>query len=523
MDRRNFLGRASSALVVAGAWRLGDARLVAAAADESAVPSASTAPVVHLPAVDSSAESEIAFPVGQRMPFGLRALGLGPKERPTTVVVRWDGPAAERIQGHGARLRIRSAADFRDEKQVEATLAVSGTPLGAFDIRNPYPLQPFEIALSADQAKAAIVEGVRFRQTAGARPFWIACPVVGEAAAEPTFPPHLLVERPSDRLGEFTRRMTSLASLQEFGWMEGCVLDGLWHARGLLPSGAAAAAIELHLRRFLGPQGNLSYEGPQNLPGDNCVLNVETGLPFATLARVRPADDRLLTIFVDYCRNRLAVDGRMRPDHSQELYTAEGAYTLAYPLAAIARVRGDESLAEMAAGAAIARLDELAIGDDVWLRARGERRTYRNWARGFAWLLLGLARTMQELGDHASQPRLRAGFRRVAEGALRRQQASDGLWACFLGEPETKSECGGSAGIAAALAVGVREGWLGPECEAAARRARLGLHHHLTPDGFLAGVSQSNCCGEAFQRGGYRVIYPMAMGLLLQLEAALAG
>jgi len=96
------------------------------------------------------------------------------------------------------------------------------------------------------------------------------------------------------------------------------------------------------------------------------------------------------------------------------------------------------------------------------------------------------------------------------------------LWACYLGEPETGSECAGSAGIAAALALGARNGWLPRGSMVAARRAWKGLLAHLTPDGFLGGASQGNCCGEAFQRSGYRVIYPMAMGLLLQLEAALA-
>jgi len=49
----------------------------------------------------------------------------------------------------------------------------------------------------------------------------------------------------------------------------------------------------------------------------------------------------------------------------------------------------------------------------------------------------------------------------------------------------------------------------------------VGLKTHLTPDGFLGGVSQSNKGGEALQRGSYRVIFQMAMGLMAQLVAAL--
>jgi hypothetical protein len=48
------------------------------------------------------------------------------------------------------------------------------------------------------------------------------------------------------------------------------------------------------------------------------------------------------------------------------------------------------------------------------------------------------------------------------------------------------------------------------------------LTRHLTADGLLGGVSQSNKGGEALQRGSYRSIYQMGMGLKAQLIAALA-
>lgn len=40
-------------------------------------------------------------------------------------------------------------------------------------------------------------------------------------------------------------------------------------------------------------------------------------------------------------------------------------------------------------------------------------------------------------------------------------------------------------------------------------------------DAFLGRVAQSNKGGEALQRGNYRVIYQMGMGLMAQLIAAL--
>ena len=42
----------------------------------------------------------------------------------------------------------------------------------------------------------------------------------------------------------------------------------------------------------------------------------------------------------------------------------------------------------------------------------------------------------------------------------------------------------------------------------------------LTPDGLLTGVAQSNRGGEKLQRGSYRVLSQMGMGLMAQLDAA---
>ncbi len=56
-----------------------------------------------------------------------------------------------------------------------------------------------------------------------------------------------------------------------------------------------------------------------------------------------------------------------------------------------------------------------------------------------------------------------------------------------------------------------------------ARRALQAVQAYLTPDGFLGGVAQVNKAGEALQRSTYRVISQMAMGMMGQLVAALAG
>lgn len=79
----------------------------------------------------------------------------------------------------------------------------------------------------------------------------------------------------------------------------------------------------------------------------------------------------------------------------------------------------------------------------------------------------------------------------------------------------------GSAGLAAALARAHTAGWLPVEARQAAQKAFAGLRKYLTPDGLLAGAAQSNKGGDGLQRGDYRVIYQMGMGLQAQLVAAL--
>lgn len=46
---------------------------------------------------------------------------------------------------------------------------------------------------------------------------------------------------------------------------------------------------------------------------------------------------------------------------------------------------------------------------------------------------------------------------------IARQREQDGLWSVFTNKPKLKPDTGGSAGLAAALAIGHAEGWpVGP-------------------------------------------------------------
>ncbi len=134
-----------------------------------------------------------------------------------------------------------------------------------------------------------------------------------------------------------------------------------------------------------------------------------------------------------------------------------------------------------------------------------------------AWHLLGCAHSLRWLGK---APEVEAEFRRSA-GLAMRLQSSNGLWFCFAEEPATGVETSGSAGIAAALAMGARQGVLGAEALAAARLVRAALRGYLTPDGLLGGASQENKGGDALQREGYRVMPQYGWGVYAQLMGTL--
>ena len=206
--------------------------------------------------------------------------------------------------------------------------------------------------------------------------------------------------------------------------------------------------------------------------------------------------------------------------------TAEGNYTVAYPLAVLAKVWKRRDLEDLAILQLRLRKERLVDEHgDLWLRHRptpdGEQRTFPGWLCGVAWYLLGLVRTLDELQHRDDLDDLHAEVRRACEWAMKYQR-DDGLWGVFVAAPELTPDTAGSAGIAAALAWAAKRGWAEPSCMEAAKKTLDGLKKHLTPDGFLTGMSQSNKreAGIALQRSDYRVNCQTAMGLMAQLIAA---
>lgn len=464
----------------------------------------------------ANAEAPTAIvPAGKRVPFGWSAFAVAAAQSTLPVVLSWPRPSSFKTP---MRLRVTTALDVRENKLVEARTAQTNELLGTFDIRFASICQPFEIVLAPEKVDLAAREGVRLQMTRGEAPLWL---FDGKGGAPDAFAPQWIGVAEGDNAGDkwaqFEARMCSLASVQAFGWIEGCVMDGLWQmARVGHPN--ARGALEAHRRLFVSTQGDLDYEGPGSNPLYNTLYGMEGLLPFAIIAQMTP-ENRVLDLAIDYCQKHHDAQGAVIDGSAT---TTEGAYIAGYPLAVIGKVQKRDDLTHLALMQLRTRRDRNVQNDTIFQMARLDgNHSLPNWARGVAWYLLGFARVLDVLnpGDEAAD--LYQEFKRAALWVMGRQQA-DGLWRNFFDDANSAADTSGSSGIATSLALGARRGWLPSSARAAAQNTLDGLENYLTPDGFLGGMAQFNKGGEALQRAGYRVMAPMAMGLAAQLRAELA-
>ena len=327
--------------------------------------------------------------------------------------------------------------------------------------------------------------------------------------------PHLLLPGTRGLLPEFFDRLGSNASVQPFGWMEGCVLDGLLDL-GETPHGKRfTATAKDQLALFL-PHGKLVYENSRGVPSDGRNSGIEGTLPFAALARVEPGNPWLDSAAA-FWDSRADADGVVADGKT---LTSEGSYTVGYPMAVIGRTRKSDRLERAALTQIRVRHRKLFDGQRFTRVRQPDGKTGDvNWSRGIAWQLLGATRTLAALRHRDDIKDAVAECQQLAEWVMKSQRA-DGLWSVTTSEAKLSADTAGSAGIAAGLAIGSAVGFLGDAAGKSADRTLAALQTHLTADGFLAGVAQANKGGPRLQSGKYRVIYQMGMGLMAQLVAA---
>lgn len=343
------------------------------------------------------------------------------------------------------------------------------------------------------------------------------CWIVGENKNKSALEPHLFAVAPSTISERREQAMHSLRqrSLCQFSWMGGCVIDGL-HALAQTepsPDNTWQLALGKWLAHFIdGDQ--LHYQLPFGEPYDNAFLNIEATLPVAAIAAKDPQHpicDYAITMW----NNKTLADGSIHDGH----ITAEASYTTAYPMAVIAAGRNDDTLRERALLQLRLRRQRLMVGDDIYLR-HSDTYTFKNWARGITWYLLGLARTLDVLGPD-SDPELATHLQERCQWVLGFQR-DDGLWNNFFNEDGYRPDSSGSAGIATALVLAHKLGLADAGVIDVAQRTRAALDKLIQPDGFLASVAPNNKRGEKEQHTHRRTIEPFALGLYAQLVAALA-
>jgi unsaturated rhamnogalacturonyl hydrolase len=455
---------------------------------------------------------EAALPEGTRIPFGWSAKPVVPGKGNVTEL-HWDN--GDGLLSDHARLRITVAIDVRENKRIEAVALQSAKILGSMDIRFAHVFQLFELPLSLNDALIAAKEGIGLRMTEGDSPLWFFVQDATSRMNEPVFLPHLLVGYEGTAVHAFKQRLNSIASMQQFGWMEGCVLDGLMDM-------GYRETVREHLNLYITSKSGLIYEDPRSRPADGAFYGIESTLPIAILAKLEPSHD-LVKQAVQFMTAHTDKQGIIKDG---DTLSAEGSYTIAYPLAVIADQRKDRQLAQIALKQLLLRRDLLWADGAFFLRRQDDgTRSFRYWGRAYAWHLLGLIRALEHfkhkgLLDSEQEHLIEAEFARTLRHAFSYRN-EQGLWSCFLDASETGIDTSASAAIAAAAAIARRIGLYDYTGGADLAHTAASLVRFLTPDGLMTGTAQSNKNGEELQREGYRVISQMTMGLLGQLLAAL--
>ncbi len=413
-----------------------------------------------------------------------------------------------------ARFRISTATDVREPCVFEIRLKESREKLGELDIRYATYLQVYELILASGQVKSLLEQGVTIRQIKGKQPQAIFGS--NDTNIPNVYKPHLLVSKgvPAG-IDEVKNTLLNRNMYQPFGWMEGVVMDGLQVLSASEP--AANKSLQNRFNQYF-TDTSFAYIGLNNTPVNNRVMNVETTLPFAMYARLHPGHPSLQTA-IDFCKQHQDKNGVISDDPQSAFPTikTEECYTVSYPLAVIGANRHDKELQNIAVKNLLARAAALADSTGVYQRTNNKGgREYRNWSRGVAWYLLGFIRSWQQLKDHPDGVKIKDEFVRVANYVMQFQRP-DGMWYCFMHEPDTGVETSGTAGIAAALKYGYQLGVLNDKAATSAIKATTALTKFLTPDGLLTGTAQVNKGGEALQRSGYRVISPYTLGFMAYL------
>ncbi len=337
-------------------------------------------------------------------------------------------------------------------------------------------------------------------------PLWI--------VAENDAYPHLQVQVSSSQMtNDYLSRLCDSAVTQ-FGWMFGCVLDALHDLHRATGEARYLEGLHKHLDNFIDDE-SVNYESPRSEIAVNNFESIELTLPFAVIAQLYPQHPAI-DVAIDFLRSRRRDDGLIYDGAS---ITAEGCYTIAYPLMVIGQQRNDQDLIDWSWQQLALRRKALWQDGHLYLRNYNGEKSFEDWARGIAWYILGHVRTCIASASEPSDE-MRSHLQELAAW-LKEKQNIQGLWYNFLGDADNPIDSSGSAGIAAALALAASRDWIDAIYMSLAQKTLAGLEQHVVDGGFLDSVARNNKRGEAEQRLPQRSCEPFALGLMGQLTAAL--
>ncbi|GAB3225349.1 hypothetical protein GCM10027423_61720 [Spirosoma arcticum] len=417
-------------------------------------------------------------------------------------------------------LRLTAALYFDEQYIIAVRLADSDVLVGTFDIRYAHSFQPFQLPIDKKFISAINKEGISLQMEKGTKNAWFFLPDPDKTDTT-GLQPHLLVGTTKNAFEALEKNILSENSIAPFGWIGGCVNDALLEMSrtGNKP---ALATLKKQLSAYLNDDSGINFENPRNEPLQGTFNSIEDFLPFAAIVAIWP-QHKAIELAISYLESRELQDGLISGGNEA---TTEGCYTVAYPLAAIAVDRNNRDLAEKALTQIRRRMHYLTDGVAIYQRATLDgKRGFRNWGRGVVWYLLGTVKTIRLLHQTGLVKRDETAD---IEAALRRSvalvtnwQDQEGFYYAYLDRKETGIDVSATAGITAAIAWGVKYGYLDRNLVPALKQTQKNLLKFITPDGFVTGITQINRGGEVLQENGFRVITQFGMGLVLQLAMAL--
>ncbi len=438
------------------------------------------------------------------IPF--KSISIQTDDSTSYLFLKWQGVKAKSL-GKTPRFRLCLVSGQRTFQYLEV-LGVDDKLIGTMDLSISASFQIIEFQIPNENLKTVLNDGIKILCRGKGNPVTFFMP---SPAIPPSFYPHLLnVEKKSLPKQAFLNQMASRSSLTNFGWQEGCVLDGLAAlSNNFTANNNYQKALDDHLK--------LIFEQGKAPVMDG---SIEATLCIAQLALKNLKHPEIEKALAFWQKKEDSEGGII--DGTQT--AAEGNYTVGWPLAVLAKQLNRPDLAEKSILQLRLRRDRLMDENGaIWLRHYkngNPQRTYKLWSRGVAWYFLGLAKSLDILPNPPAD--LIVELQRTARYLIQ-FQTEEGLWRVFADDIQTAPETSGTAGIGAAMAIGVRRGWLGKEAGISAQKALNALYDRLTPDGFLTAVAHSNMKegGEPFQRKTKGAILQFGMGMMAQLVAEL--